>query len=472
MNPLVKTNEPVAAAPEPKTRNSATQSPINQSAWPYHELLHHFGEAFVWIIVVLAIFVVRYFAPTTFDDVTTLWFTGLILAFALSYYAFIYRYTSNQARRWIKDLADVVFIGILIFLAKDFGIYLFTLFILPIASAALALNLFNSLIIAIFASAFIAANIILNSQALGLNNTVLVGSLQVGFLFLLAFFTRTLAIRLREEQSERRFMEEKIRQADQKIQDVEALEEEFVSLTAHQLNTPLSIIRGYSSMLAEGDGGPLTPKQRRYAAEINAGGLRLAKLVNDLLDIHHINKGFTAEQNELVPLNKLLEQSVKELSVKMVAKNIKVDLQLAAQRVQVAGNSLQLAQALNNLLDNAIKYSNVNDVITIKSEQTRPPKAQVIITIEDEGIGIPEDEQARIFQRFYRASNSMNVDAQGTGLGLYITKRVIEAHKGSISFTSGLNKGTSFRIRLPLAIQAPNQSKTAKAIPNPKGVTL
>jgi signal transduction histidine kinase len=409
------------------------------------------SEATVWIIVITILISVRFLTAKIFDDITTIWIIGLVLAFALLYYTVITEHFEDDQRHYIKDIADVVFIGILGTVAKDYSIYLFSLYILPIAAAAFALNILNSLVIATIASLFIAGNVLLNSTLAGVE-PVYFGTFQIGLLVLLTLFTRALALQLRAEQGERQFFETQLRQVDQKLQDVEAIEQEFVSITTHQLNTPLSIIRGYTSMLTEGDAGPLNEKQTRYVTEIHAGSLRLTKIIRDLLAITHLDRDqFLAHNHQPVVLNDIIPSIVNTLQQKASKNNIKVELKPMTEKLVVMGNDTHLGEALSNLIDNAIKYTNSAGTITVSLEKIKSSVgSDVLISVADNGIGIPADEQVRIFQRFYRASNSKPKDANGTGLGLYIVKRIIEYHGGSISFVSALNQGTTFKIRLPL----------------------
>jgi signal transduction histidine kinase len=409
------------------------------------------SEAAVWLIVVGALIGLRATPIGIFSDDSTLWLAGLVIAFALTYYLVIYRYFDAKQRHYIKDIADVIFIGILSTLAKDYSVYFFSLYILPIAGAAFALNILNSLLIATFASLFIAANLILNTQFFGAVNPIYLGTIQILFLILLTFFTRALAIQLRNEQTQNTELERKLKLADKKMDDIEAIEEEFVMTTTHQLNTPLSIIRGYSSILLDGDAGKLNAKQRRYAKEINDGSQRLANLIQDMLAIAHMDNG-NGEGFKPLAVQDMLKESVSLLSERLIAREVKVETKFHEHQIHILANKPQLTQAINNLIDNSIKYSSPKSKIFLTADRVRGEDGyNAVITVKDQGIGIPKEEQSRIFQRFYRASNSKKVDTRGTGLGLYIVKRVIEEHDGKINFESKPGEGTKFTITIPVA---------------------
>lgn len=415
-------------------------------------------DALLWLAIVLILLIGSGLGYAPFAKIAPL-VIGLITAFGIFYFSLGYQRLGPHQRQLTKYLADTVFIGLLLVSARDYSQFFFILFFLPIASAAIVLNGFSAIVITIVAVFYLIIGHFLNLEySTGFTAYSLINYFEIFALLILAVVTRLLAIRIKNEESTRHFMEEKIRQADEKMIDVQALEEEFVSVTAHQLNTPLSIIKGYSSMLIDGDVGPLNPEQAVYVSKIKDGAIRLAKLVNDLLDIHHVHRGYTVEKSECFNLDQLVKQVINQLQEKMRQRGLKLAYRVNSQQsIDVCGNSLQLAQAIGNILDNAIKYSHAHGElrVQINLNQAEGQQLETQIVVEDDGVGIPEEEQGRIFQRFYRADNSVAVDPDGTGLGLYITKRIIEAHGGAISFSSKLGQGTRFQVTLPAHLASP-----------------
>ncbi len=405
-------------------------------------------EAAVWLVVLAVIISVHLFGQNIFDEASTVWLAGLIIVFALLYYTVINHYFTDSERHYIKDIADVVFIGILSMLAKNYSVYFFSLFILPIAAAAFALETVNSLLVAIFSSIFVAANIAINTQSFADVRTVYLGAFQVTFLILLTFFTRALALQLRTEKSQRSTAQAQLAAVDKKLDDLEATEEEFVALTTHQLNTPLSIIRGYSSMLLNEDAGKLTKKQHLYVQEINQGSLRLAKLIKELLNITRLEEGSILKDRQLISIDKLIQQSLDHVSDRAQSNHVGIEVQQPKNKLAVSVNPLLFVQVFSDLIDNAIKYSDSGQTVTVSVKKAGN---SVGILFKDRGIGIPATEQSRIFQRFYRATNSVDKDGQGTGLGLYLVRRIIKEYGGTITFNSEEGKGSTFMISLPLA---------------------
>lgn len=419
----------------------------SQQDW--HKIVIRLSEAAVWILTLVLLAIFRLTTTEVFADDSSLFLVGIIIAFALAYYTYIYKHFNHTQRHYIKDIADVILIGILSMLAKDYGPFFFVLYILPIAAAAFALNVINSLVIATFASLFITANILSNSSVFPSIDPAYLGSMQIIFLLVLSFFTRALALQLRAEKTERTHLQQRLDLADQKLEDIEALEEEFVMTATHQLNTPLSIVRGYSSLLLDPSSGKLTPKQKKYAKEINEGSRRLSRIIKDLLDIAALDRTEGLKNTTHVDLETVIRQAMGLMEQQASTKDIKLVYKGPKDKLKVEGHEGLLTQAILNLIDNGVKYTSPNTSIKLTLENDA--KKHAIITVSDQGIGIPVGEQNRIFQRFYRASNSKKLETRGTGLGLYITKEAVIRHGGSIRFVSKENEGTCFEIKLPLS---------------------
>lgn len=226
---------------------------------------------------------------------------------------------------------------------------------------------------------------------------------------------------------------------------------EFVSLASHQLRTPLSIISWYSEMLLAGDAGSLTQQQEECFKEIQNGNTRMVRLVNDLLNLARIEGG----QLKIEPISMQLEESVRTIAEEVKdlasARNCTIHIEPPKSKLpEILIDPILLHQVLSNILSNAIRYSPEDKqcevVVAFKKEYER-----VIISVKDGGIGIPEEAQKNIFERFFRADNAKNMDGEGSGLGLSIAKMMLEATGGKIWFESKEGKGTTFYVGLPLS---------------------
>ena len=229
---------------------------------------------------------------------------------------------------------------------------------------------------------------------------------------------------------------------------INQMKSEFISIAAHQLRTPLSAIKWIFHMLISEDLGPVNSAQKSFLQKGYDSNERMIVLINDLLNVTKIEEGRFLFDFEKVSLKDLLEQILGE-SIAVAAKN-GVALEFNAPKIMlptILADAQKMKIAFQNLIDNAIKYSFPQGkvIVTLKKELDR-----YLINISDQGVGVPQDQKQRIFNKFFRGSNVVKMETDGTGLGLFITKNIIEKHGGSISFTSEENKGTTFTIELPL----------------------
>jgi signal transduction histidine kinase len=229
---------------------------------------------------------------------------------------------------------------------------------------------------------------------------------------------------------------------------------EIVSTTSHQLRTPLSLIKGNLEMVLGGNIGKITKEQKDVLGEVFLSNERMIELVNDLMDVSKITEGKFALKLEPIQLDDLVAQTVEKMLPYAQSKGVSLTYVTSPKSLpEVNADVHRIKDALQNLIDNAIKYSKINHKgqVQVSVEQDESD-GFLRVAIKDNGVGIPKNEQAEVFQRFFRASNSVKMDpGGGTGLGLYIAKAVIEQSGGKIWFESEENKGTTFYFTMPLA---------------------
>jgi PAS domain S-box-containing protein len=230
--------------------------------------------------------------------------------------------------------------------------------------------------------------------------------------------------------------------------DVDRSKTEFVSLASHQLRTPLSTIGWYSEMLLAGDAGKLSKEQEEYLKEIYNGNRRMVELVNSLLNVSRIELGTLAVESELTDFISLCESVLKELTPTFETKRITISKKYDKRLSLILADPKLVRIIFQNFLTNAIKYTPDKGKISVEISRQDP---DVLIKVSDNGYGIPEHQKDRIFSKLFRADNAREKETEGTGLGLYIVKLVVDSAKGEVWFESEENKGTTFFVRLPLS---------------------
>jgi signal transduction histidine kinase len=234
------------------------------------------------------------------------------------------------------------------------------------------------------------------------------------------------------------------RQANERLREVDRLKDDFVSTISHELRTPLTSINGYVELARE----QADPETDGYLEVVARNAGRLLALVNDLLLVARLQSGSFELELERVDVGRLVMDSVASAKPVAVGANVELRLRLSGVDTQVRGDRRRLGQVVDNLVSNAIKFSPDAGAVDLTVDRR---DGKVMIEVEDRGIGIPESEHGRLFERFFRAQGALDRQIPGTGLGLYITKSIVEAHGGTVVARSVVGEGTSFVVELPAA---------------------
>jgi PAS domain S-box-containing protein len=247
-------------------------------------------------------------------------------------------------------------------------------------------------------------------------------------------------------ERERELMLEREQQQNEELRRIDQVKDEFIATVSHELRTPLTSIRGYVELLLDDPAfGELTAKQRELLGVVERNSDRVAALVEDLLLTAQARAGRLQLVKATVDLAALVAQGARAAGPAADAGGIELVAD-APRPVLVDADPLRIGQVIDNLLANAVKFTPVGGRIDIRATATRD---HATIEIVDTGVGIPLDEQQHLFDPFFRAEHARDHAIIGAGLGLAITKMLVEAHGGHISFTSGTGQGTTFRVRLP-----------------------
>ena len=231
------------------------------------------------------------------------------------------------------------------------------------------------------------------------------------------------------------------------IHRLETIRRDFVANASHELKTPITAIRGLIETLIEDP--KIDPATRtRFQERISVQADRLTALVSDLLTLSQLESMTRSESWSVMDLRNTLTSSLKTIAQAVDERNMRLEVRSPEQPVRVRGDAQALAQALRNLLDNAIKYTPDGGQIQV---ELRTDDGQALFSVRDDGIGIEERHLNRIFERFYRVDKARSRVLGGTGLGLAIVKHMAQVHGGQVSVESHLGKGSTFQIQLPLA---------------------
>jgi PAS domain S-box-containing protein len=234
--------------------------------------------------------------------------------------------------------------------------------------------------------------------------------------------------------------------------ELEALnnvKDEFVSLASHQLRTPATGIKQFLGLLLEGYAGPLTEQQMAYIQKAYDSNERQIDLVNSLLRTAQIDAGKVILDKSFVTLRTIIDEVVENMREVFTARRQNVEVHEAQPLSNIYIDSSRVRMMLENLIDNASKYTDNDGRIVITLSET---KAYVDISIQDTGVGMAEKDLKRIFDKFNRIPNRLSDNVGGTGLGLYWAKKIVELHKGIIKVRSQEGEGTEFLIRLPKGV--------------------
>lgn len=238
-----------------------------------------------------------------------------------------------------------------------------------------------------------------------------------------------------------------LRVTNKKLKALDKSKDEFISMASHQLRTPLTAVKGYLSMVLDGDIGEVTKEQRQVLEQAFDSSQRMVFLIGDFLNVSRIQTGKFVLELADINLANLIPEEIDQLIDTARSRKIELKYEKVDSLPTIRADENKLRQVMMNFMDNAIYYSRADSVISI---QLYKDAEDIVFKVIDTGIGVPKAEQAHLFTKFYRATNARQQRPDGTGIGLYMAKKVIVSHGGSVIFETKEGVGSTFGFRLPL----------------------
>lgn len=238
-----------------------------------------------------------------------------------------------------------------------------------------------------------------------------------------------------------------LRRSNEQLQRLDKTKDEFIGMASHQLRTPLTSIKGYIDMVLDGDVGPVNDMQRQMLSEAFMSSERMVSLINDFLNVSRLQTGRFMIDRRPYDLATMVTDEVRTLSVLAQQQGVKVTVRVDKTIPELKVDGEKLRQVVINMIDNAIYYSHGKKSVQVSLKKVGKT---IEFRVRDHGIGVPASEQSGLFGKFFRASNAKRRRPDGTGVGLFLARKVILAHGGEIIFESTEGKGSTFGFILPL----------------------
>jgi len=240
----------------------------------------------------------------------------------------------------------------------------------------------------------------------------------------------------------------RLQKTNEKLVALDEAKDEFISMASHQLRTPLTSIKGYLSMLQEGDAGELNEQQHNFVDQAFLSSQRMVYLIADLLNVSRLKTGKFVIEAKPTYLPDVVEGEIKQLAETAKARDLEMVFDKPTEFPMMNLDETKIRQVIMNFADNAVYYTPNGGKITI---QLKADENNVIYSVTDTGIGVPKSEQHKLFTKFYRAGNARKARPDGTGLGLFMAKKVVVAQGGAIIFKTQEGKGSTFGFSFPRA---------------------
>ncbi len=255
-----------------------------------------------------------------------------------------------------------------------------------------------------------------------------------------------------------------LEEANKKLKELDQLKSDFISIVSHELRTPLTSIKAFAELIIMKPGMAMD-RQQKLLGVINSETDRLARLINDILDLTKIEAGKLSWHITELSVDEVIKNSVANMQSLADNKSILVSIQMEPRLPAFSGDRDRLVQVLTNVLSNSIKFTPQGGRIEVAARFVQTPRPQIVVSVADTGVGIPEEDLELIFEKFQRSGDVLTNNTEGTGLGLTISRQIVEYHGGRIWVESTVGKGSTFTFTLPLdrVWNIPDEQSPARA---------
>lgn len=238
-----------------------------------------------------------------------------------------------------------------------------------------------------------------------------------------------------------------LKESNRQLQKLDEAKNDFISMASHQLRTPLTSIKGYLDMILQGDLGEISPTQRAVLEEAFSSSERMVRLISDFLNVSRLQTGKFMIDKQTADLSQVIDEEIVLLKVVAEQRNITLLKKIDKKLPKTMMDTEKVRQVVMNMIDNAIYYSKPNSRVVVSAVKAGD---FIEFTVKDSGIGVSKSEQKDIFGKFFRGTNARKKRPDGTGVGLFLARKIILSHGGEMIFLSEEGKGSTFGFRLPI----------------------
>ncbi|HEX7456102.1 MAG TPA: ATP-binding protein [Candidatus Nanoarchaeia archaeon] len=395
------------------------------------------AELFTWLAVILGLLILQLPFAQDLNKQAIYIIDAAIGVYALVWYRLIPKKFSGRLKMLASNLITITFIAFIVHNTSGVQGYLIFLYFLAILSSAMTQPIAYMLITVLYVEFLIFLEAFLTAGAFEVNISLAV--LHSWALLLVVFFARFNA---GEASLLKKRQEEVILGRERALGE---LKDEFVYIISHELKQPATAIKGYLATLFSKYSDSFNTDTREIIELTNVNSGRLSKLLDDLLDISQIQKGSLKIKMTDVSLRPVISEVLSSLLLEAQNKRISL-VQKGAEEMAAKADADRLKEVLTNLVGNAVKYTPEGGKVIV---EVKKEGGFSKILVSDNGVGISEGDQKHLFEKFYRVENEKTEAVKGSGLGLFITKQLVEKMGGQIGFTSNVGEGTTFYFTLP-----------------------